>query len=341
VLSVFASDASDRRVIEVKVNGRNWSGVDSLFADAGPEPEGAITLLRELALVVPLGASAAMNRAVVQRTLHGLPRSTDLEQSPAVSWRGWRSHGGALAAPLAENEIHELERAVGRLPSEYRDFVARIGSAGAGAGYGLFAPTQGVLKRFEGAFSWTNGASPTGRPSGVLPLAHAGCGVFWLLVLTGPDRGQVWVDSRASDERVHREAPSFEAWYRDWIDRAIRGLRPRAVWDTRCCGTGSVLSQYLTAIEKEEGPIKAGSKPLAGRVAPGKLSIMGSAGPYLASSSALDPCHHCVALAIGLGLEEEAFALGAPPLVAEPTLDPVRRAGASAGFFSWLRRVKR
>jgi hypothetical protein len=338
VLSVFASDGPNRRVVEVKVNGRDWAGVDTLFADAGPEPEGGITLLRELAVLVPLAAPPPMDRGFVQRTLEGLPRSPQLQQGLPLRWRGWQRHGGALAPALAEDELRELERVAGTLPPDYRDFLLRVGRAGAGPGYGLLEPTPAVAKRFAGSFSWKDGSSPQGAPSGVLPLAHAGCGVFWLLVLSGPERGQVWVDAHSSDEKVHREAPSFDAWYRRWIDRAVRGCAPGAIWDTRCCATVSVVSQVLTDIGKKEGPIQPGSQPLANRIAPGKLAIFGGASPYFVAGLPLDPCYPCVALATGLGMEENAFAAGASPLAPDAvTPDATPKTG---GFAGWLRKLR-
>lgn len=55
VLGVFLSDAPGKRVLEVKVNGCDLEGLESIFAGVPPEPDGGMTLLRELAVLVPLG----------------------------------------------------------------------------------------------------------------------------------------------------------------------------------------------------------------------------------------------------------------------------------------------
>ena len=51
VLSVFVADGPGLRTVEVKVNGEDWR--TTMFDRAAPAPEGAIVLLRELAVVVP------------------------------------------------------------------------------------------------------------------------------------------------------------------------------------------------------------------------------------------------------------------------------------------------
>jgi hypothetical protein len=58
---------------------------------------------------------------------------------------------------------------------------------------------------------------------GTLELAEIGCGYFHLLVVTGEDRGAVWVDYTAGDGSLAPSAPSFRDWLRGWLDRELIG----------------------------------------------------------------------------------------------------------------------
>jgi hypothetical protein len=53
---------------------------------------------------------------------------------------------------------------------------------------------------------------------GVFVLAEYGCGIFHLLVVTGPARGSVWSDDRCNCDAILRIADSFAAWYEAWLD---------------------------------------------------------------------------------------------------------------------------
>ncbi len=181
-----------------------------------------MTLLRELAVLVPVAPPAPLKREGVARTLAGLRRESDGQSRTALRWRGWRQHGGVLGAPLSEGEVAQLEADVGPLPPDHRQFLMAVSASGAGPGYGLLPPAGAAQRRLsEGSFSFEDGASPDGGPEGVLALAHAGCGIVWYLVLRGPRAGEVWCDCRSSDGRVRRVAGSFTDWYREWLDAAV------------------------------------------------------------------------------------------------------------------------
>lgn len=52
---------------------------------------------------------------------------------------------------------------------------------------------------------------------GSLVIGEFGCGAFHRLVITGPARGQVWFDDRASDGGLRPET-DFCSWYQNWLD---------------------------------------------------------------------------------------------------------------------------
>jgi hypothetical protein len=189
-----------------------------------------------------------------------------------------------LADPLTGAELDELGV---RLPADYQAFLLDVAASGAGPGYGLLRP------RLVGD---------------EIPLAHAGCGVTWVL----RSNGEVWVDAAGSDETVSRVAGSFTEWYQAWLDAAIRQLGPWAQWDNRCCATSSMLWQIL----EKTHPGETGPVSLADEVRPGAISLTGG-GSYLPARSALDPCHPCVALAAQFDLTPDVFAPGV--LSARPT----------------------
>jgi len=141
----------------------------------------------------------------------------------------------------------------------------------------------------------------------VIPLAHAGCGVTWLLHLQGERRGEVWVDAGGSDRSYSRVADSFTGWYAAWLDASVRGVRPWVQWDARYCATPAVLSQMLDALgDAVRAP---GGANLSGRIGTGAISLTNGGG-YLPAGVALDPCHACVTLASELGLAPDVFAPG-------------------------------
>ncbi len=52
---------------------------------------------------------------------------------------------------------------------------------------------------------------------GALPLGTDGCGMEWCLVVTGPERGQIW---QLTSEGAQPLAPrrTFLSWYEYWLE---------------------------------------------------------------------------------------------------------------------------
>jgi hypothetical protein len=303
VVSVFVADGRDSRTVEVKVNGCDWRGMEPIFEAVAQERPGAFAMLRELAVVVPIAPSPGLARTAIARTLEGLT-----EKREVVAWPGWSHHEGRLEAPLSGEQLATLEARVGKLPAEYRAFVTEVAASGAGPGYGLMSPMGELHSRCaKGAFAWEDESKPTSGVSGAIPIAHAGCGVMWLLVIAGPHAGEVWLDARSSDGSVRRAAASFSAWYRDWLSAAVQDAQPWLQWNPNGCATAGVLSQLLTAMEREgiSGDSLAAEVPK--RFKPGAIMLAATGSDYFADQATLNPCQGCTALASRFGLTADVF----------------------------------
>lgn len=319
LLSTFVFDAPDHRVVEVKVDGVDWPAAGEVLAPAARAEEPGAVFLREFAVLVPDGDARALSADAVRRTLHGLTLLTDARR--ATSWRGWLRRRGELSPPLSTVELSRLEAWLVELPREYRSFLHEVGSFGAGPGYGLLPPNgQGQRELAAGTFSWEDGGpAPEGPPSGAIVLSHAGCGVVWLLALSGPSRGEVWIDSRSTDGQVRRVASSFDAWYRAWLEAAIRNQGPWVQWEDGCAAQ-NVYAQYIEAREAEGLASADAVLKLARDVRAGGLALNAAGSPYFITGAPLDPCERCWWLTRDLGVTTEAFRPGAAPV--HETVDP-------------------
>jgi hypothetical protein len=157
-----------------------------------------------------------------------------------------------------------MERFTGApFPDEYRRFLVELGNGGAGPGYyGLRATTLKVLgwadhsRPFPHSAAWTettprDAPPPQGEASydhpchtaGSVSLADYGCALDARLILTGPERGRVWMndpnmrgvypftpelsvplhslDGDPSEDDHHF---TFMEWYSDWLTRLIQDL---------------------------------------------------------------------------------------------------------------------
>lgn len=144
---------------------------------------------------------------------------------------------------LTEEAIREFEHRHGiELPAGYRLFLNSVGDGGAGPPYyGLarlgdasddMRPEEQDLWRklplvrepfpFTHAWVWEAGeASDEGGEAdvdrGTIYLGNDGCGMYWHLVVTGPDRGIPW---QLTGEGIQPVCPKcgFLEWYEDWLD---------------------------------------------------------------------------------------------------------------------------
>jgi hypothetical protein len=118
------------------------------------------------------------------------------------------AHQYKLNPPLPQGDIERVEALIGgRLPDQYRRFVAEFADGGAGPEYGIL-PLARLLKP-DYKRSWlASHARPFPAPAtvaamrevgysapGVLMVSEIGCGAHYWLVVSGPQRGFVWAQN--------------------------------------------------------------------------------------------------------------------------------------------------
>jgi hypothetical protein len=144
---------------------------------------------------------------------------------------GSKQHRYLLNPPLAEEELatFELSNRI-QLPKDYRDFLSQVGNGGAGPFYGL--ESLGTLGRdLSRPFPFVTAADSLSneelnRPQnsyefpGVLEICHQGCCIYSYLVVNGPTYGTLW----EGREDFYSTGLTFAAWYRRWLERALRAL---------------------------------------------------------------------------------------------------------------------
>lgn len=149
----------------------------------------------------------------------------------------------SLNPPLSESKLKSFELNHGiELPDGYRKFLLTIGDGGIGPpSYGLaklgeVAPDMQPEQRdcwsklerireqfpFTRCWVWENGEiSDEGMSddleNGCIYIGNDGCGMYWYLVVTGPDRGIPWM---ICGEGIQPVCPKrdFLQWYEDWLD---------------------------------------------------------------------------------------------------------------------------
>ena len=113
-----------------------------------------------------------------------------------------RAAGCKLKAPANVASILELERKHElELPAEYRAFLLEVGNGGAGPpAYGLYDIDTAFAERRKGIYTLADPFEPplSGHDyvdltaPGMLLLGTHGCAYYDGLVVSGPERGQVW-----------------------------------------------------------------------------------------------------------------------------------------------------
>ena len=172
---------------------------------------------------------------------------------------GVETHGFRRRRRLTEPQVAAFEsRYAVTLPPEYRAFITGVANGGAGPAYGLYSLAEAVSKEPRGRvpddflrtpFRHRGAYNPLDDPKlrsfwrrveegdidveedprflyqtgGTLVLCHEGCGILHLLVVTGPTRGQMWVDDRCNDQGLFPLGVEFFDWYERWLDSTLAG----------------------------------------------------------------------------------------------------------------------
>ena len=164
-----------------------------------------------------------------------------------------------LNPALTEDQLQrfETEHRIA-LPQDYRAFLLHIGNGGTGPGYGLemlghaygvaWEENPGLVgdlaKPFPYLDAWNEESIDGTRPiaeqyqqqdeywsskhvNGAIPICHHGCNLRECLIVTGPERGNMWFDDRADwqglypDKKSDRERITFLDWYTAWLEQSI------------------------------------------------------------------------------------------------------------------------
>jgi len=177
---------------------------------------------------------------------------------------GFKGHNMKLHPVIREIELLDLEqRYQVRFPDDYREFLLSIGNGGAGPGYGMESVQSGISYEREVTpediltmpFEHKLPYNPLNDPNwseiyaldedrtttdeewellrqymtaGTVVICHEGCGYLHRLVVTGPDRGNVWMDGDVSNQGFIPMEVDFLGWYERWQDDLLAGRN--GVW---------------------------------------------------------------------------------------------------------------
>jgi SMI1 / KNR4 family (SUKH-1) len=165
-------------------------------------------------------------------------------------------HQYRLNPCLNEAQIFVFEQSYAiRLPYDYRSFLHLVGNGGAGPYYGI-TPLERSLRDWcaqedpaypskafplqENLVLYTlDSATDFDRymtsfyTQGTIDICDYGCGIYFMLIMTGTERGNIWVDDRASDggifaltQYADRHTPvDFLTWYENWLDTSIHTVQ--------------------------------------------------------------------------------------------------------------------
>lgn len=166
---------------------------------------------------------------------------------------------------LTETSVQKFEKTLGvTLPADYRNFITQIGNGGSGPAYGLFPiadwnhdlevedhlflatefphtdkwnakpsfdTDQEDYTETEEFALWEDEYYSNKHVSGSMRICHYGCAIYYLLVVTGKEAGNIWVDDRASDYGIYpaQSKPNggrltFFEWYDEWLTESLEKI---------------------------------------------------------------------------------------------------------------------
>lgn len=178
---------------------------------------------------------------------------------------GSEEHQYQLHYPLSEKEILNFEKINQiQLPVAYRNFIKDIGNGGAGPAYGVFRLQDWAFeldienknflnKEFPHKEKWNLIFSDNENDEynvesnefvaweleyfseeyvyGSIRICHYGCAIYYILVVSGIEKGNMWVDARATDEGIYpvqsetKSRYNFAEWYNEWMAESLVKLQ--------------------------------------------------------------------------------------------------------------------
>ncbi|MGA9381111.1 MAG: SMI1/KNR4 family protein [Phormidium sp.] len=146
---------------------------------------------------------------------------------------GSETHRYQLNPCFSEVEIKAVEaKNKITLPDDYRRFLLEVGNGGAGPGYGLLeleVKEEGKKGNFlsqpfllNKAWNYSEFLNPDEEfvdidedklMQGTIYLANYGCGISACLVITGYQRGKIWIDDRGNDGGIYPCSLQFAYLY--------------------------------------------------------------------------------------------------------------------------------
>ena len=174
---------------------------------------------------------------------------------------GSESHQYIFNNTIDENELLLFEKKYEiKLPEDYKQFLKTYGNGGCGPDSGLFKLENGIYDiplnkkqskivtpknefRFNGFWNleeiskdnydaWEDEYDNIKWADGMLRIGHLGCGMYSNLVITGKQKGTIWIDSRTNEGGIYPAnyynktiKNDFLSWYLHWIESSIKKLK--------------------------------------------------------------------------------------------------------------------
>ena len=171
---------------------------------------------------------------------------------------GSNAHRYKFNSRLSEYSLQSFEQSFSiTLPADYKNFLTQIGNGGSGPYYGLFPLSDWNFELditdnsfLSSAFphldkwnlerdfdtnkedyyeteefqKWEENYFSNNHIKGSMRICHYGCAIYFLLVVTGNNAGQIWVDDRANDSGIYPaiskltgQQMTFFEWYDEWL----------------------------------------------------------------------------------------------------------------------------
>ena len=166
---------------------------------------------------------------------------------------------------ITQDEVNNFEETHHiKFPKDYKDFVTQIGNGGSGPAYGIlplvnwnyeldiedpsflqtdFPHSEAWNLKNELAEddenyydseefqNWENDYFSNKHITGSIRICHYGCAIYYILIVTGQEAGNIWVDDRANDNGVYPALTmsnttklTFLDWYNEWLSENLNHL---------------------------------------------------------------------------------------------------------------------